>query len=456
MIAKSLRYRLLGAASIVILIALQVAGAALLVLFERNVIRHVDLDLNAYIEQLAANVARTADGGIEMPIELADPRFRQPLAGRYWQMSTGATSKLHSRSLWDFDLAVAFPEPRQGVRYMRIPGPDRQILYAAVRSILLEPDSPGQAELRIGLITAMDAAEIETLKNQFLGDMLTALGLLAALLISAAWVQVSVGLLPFEQLRIALANIRLGNAKRLAGNVPREIEPLVAETNRLLDAQDKAIDKARARAGDLAHGLKTPLTALTIVAQQLRAEGRCDLGQEMEHHLKGLTSHVERELVRARMAAGSSVGHRTPVAPILSRLVRTMQTLPRGDDIEWDIDCAADLRTSLDEIDLIEALGNLLDNARKWSKAEVRIEGSFAGDHIEIAVTDDGPGVPAAEYERVLRRGIRLDETKPGSGLGLSIVREIAETYGGSVELSGGANAGLTVRLRLPMVRASA
>ena len=255
---------------------------------------------------------------------------------------------------------------------------------------------------------------------------------------------------------IALANIRLGNAKRLAGNVPREIEPLVAETNRLLDAQDKAIDKARARAGDLAHGLKTPLTALTIVAQQLRAEGRCDLGQEMEHHLKGLTSHVERELVRARMAAGSSVGHRTPVAPILSRLVRTMQTLPRGDDIEWDIDCAADLRTSLDEIDLIEALGNLLDNARKWSKAEVRIEGSFAGDHIEIAVTDDGPGVPAAEYERVLRRGIRLDETKPGSGLGLSIVREIAETYGGSVELSGGANAGLTVRLRLPMVRASA
>ena len=450
MIPNSLRFRLFASAGLVIFVALQVAGAALLMIYERSVLRQVDLELNAYIEQLAANVSRAADGGLELPSELAEPRFRQPLAGRYWQIQTGNTFKLKSLSLWETELAVPMPEPQQGVRYQKIRGPDKQVLYAAARTVLLDPEVAGQPDLRVGLIAAMDAGEVETLKRQFLGDLVTALGLLAILLLAAAWVQVQVGLHPFELLRTGLERIRLGMEKRLAGDMPSEIEPLVAETNRLLEAQEKVIERARARAGDLAHGVKTPLTALTILAQQLRDEGRVDLGSHMDHHLSGIRDQVERELARARTAAGAGVAHRTEVEPVVTRLARTMRSLPRGDELEWAIRCDAGLQTTLDEADLVEVLGNLLDNARKWARSIVEIEGRNGTRNIEIRVSDDGPSVPAGEQERILRRGIRLDETKPGSGLGLSIVSEIVETYGGTIELGRSAANGLCVYLTLP------
>lgn len=453
MIPNSLRFRLLGAAVIVLVIALQFAGAALFVLFERNIIRQAEFELETDIEQLAANITRTDGGGIDMPLELADPRFRQPFAGRYWQITAGETT-LRSRSLWDAQLAVAvMPQPRQGVRYATMKGPDRQLLLVAARTIVLDAEVDGQGDLNVGLVVAADKAEIETLKRRYLGDMLTALGLLAVLLFCASWAQVSVGLHPFELLRTGLENVRLGKAKRLVGGMPRELEPLVAETNRLLDAQESAIERARARAGDLAHGVKTPLTALTILARQLREEGRGDLSRPMEEHLAGIAAHVERELARARMAAGSGVDYRTAIEPVLSRLVRTMHLLPRGDEIEWLLSCEPGLVAALDETDLVEALGNLIDNARKWARTQVRVDARAAGAMVEIAIADDGPGVADGEHAHVLRRGMRLDETKPGSGLGLSIVSEIAETYGGSIAMGRSACQGLEVRLTLPVQR---
>lgn len=451
MIANSLRFRLLGAAAIVIVIALQIAGAALLVLFELNVMRQIDYGLDADIEQLIANVERKTGDEIELSTEPADPRFRRPLAGRYWQITSEKATMMRSRSLWDDVLVTGpAPDPKQGVKRISLAGPSRQRLYGAVRSIILEPDSPGQSELRLVLVAAMDAREIATLKARFRGDVATSLGVLALLLIAAAWAQVSLGLEPLEVLRTSVERVRLGQAGSVEGSLPQELQPLAAETNRLLEVQAAAIERARARAGDLAHGLKTPLMALAVMAQRLRDEGQRQLAEDIEMHLRQLSAHIERELARTRIAAEAGLKRHTALGSILDRVLRTMRTLPRGDDIDWRVECEPGLVLPLDEADLAEILGNVLDNARKWARTVVEIKAQRGDGSIELSFEDDGPGVPAQDYALVLRRGLRLDESKPGYGLGLAIVKEIVEAYGGQMELSASRCAGLTVLLRLP------
>ena len=452
MIANSLRFRLLGTAAIVILIALQVAGIALLTLFERNVVRQVDIELDADLEQLIASLDRHADDSLELTRELADPRFRQPLAGRYWQIAAPPATLLRSRSLWDFQLETnAEPEPREGVKRIILQGPASQVLYGALRTILLEGDIEGQPDLRVVVVAAMDTSEIATLKQQFRGDVIGAMGLLALLLIGAAWAQVLVGLRPFEQLRTGVERVRLGQERRLEKGVPHELQPLVSETNRLLEEQEKVLERARARAGDLAHGLKTPLTALTVMSQRLRDQGQGQTADELELQLRHLGAHVERELSLSRIAAGSGIAHRTPLRPVLDRLVRTMRRLPRGDLIEWQIsDVPAKHVLAVDEADLTELLGNLLDNARKWARSRVVLCAHARDKDIVIVVEDDGPGIEQADIPLVLRRGLRLDESKPGHGLGLTIVKDVAEAYGGGIDLGPADSGGLRAIVRIP------
>jgi signal transduction histidine kinase len=236
----------------------------------------------------------------------------------------------------------------------------------------------------------------------------------------------------------------------MSDDVPIELRPLVTETNRLLEAQEKAIENARARAGDLAHGLKTPLTALGLVAENLRQHQEPDLAAELEQQLKGLNAHVDRELTRARIAANSTVTQRALVHPVATRLLRTMDKLPRGDRIDWQLDCEPDFAAPVEEVDLAEILGNLLDNARKWARSKVTVAARSAGAGVELAIEDDGPGISEADYARVMRRGTKLDESVPGSGLGLNITRAVVEAYGGKVALERSACGGLRVRLSLP------
>jgi signal transduction histidine kinase len=303
------------------------------------------------------------------------------------------------------------------------------------------------------LIAAMDIAEIralDALNGQLRGDVLAALGVLSLLLIAAAWIQVHVGLRPLELLRRGLQSIRVGRARRLLADVPSEVRPLVEETNRLLEAQEKANQVARARAGDHAHGLKTPLTVISVMAGRLREERKTELASELDQHVKALTKHVERELSRSRIAANFTLPLNTSVAPIVGRLFRTMEKLPRGDQIDWSLDCAPELSAPVEAGDLAEILGNLLDNARKWARSEVHISARSLPDNVELAIDDDGPGVPVSDRVRVLRRGIRLDESIPGSGLGLNIVKAVVEAYGGEMDLASSVQGGLSVRLSLP------
>lgn len=450
MAVKSLRIRLLAAAAIVVSLVLVLAGFALVLVFERNVIRTTDIELDAYIDQLESILTRDENGHLTTDNELADPRFRRPYGGRYWQISSKSGVLLRSRSLWDTLLTVDdAPAPGTGVKRRELAGPDNQVLYAAVTSIILEQDPPPPQEERYVLVAAIDRAEVNEIKAKFGGDIVPALGVFAAMLIAAAWIQVSVGLTPLEKVRIGLEAVRLGEARRLDADVPQELQPLVTETNRLLEAQETALVKARARAGDLAHGLKTPLTALSMLADGLRNKGQAASAQDIQGHIECLARHVERELARSRIAAGTQTKW-TLVESAVSGLVKTISRLPRGDIIEWRVNSPPSLFAAVDEVDLAEILGNLLDNARKWTRSVVTITVARRGREVEVLVEDDGAGIPERDRPRALNRGIRLDERVPGSGFGLTIAKDIVEAYNGKLDLGRSDIGGLRVSLVLP------
>src|SRR5262245_1558459 len=410
--------------------------------------------MDAGLEQLASFLNRDEAGKPQLRTSSTGADFRQRLSGRYWQITANGEVLLRSRSLGSGEIDTkSVPGGLQTVQRLPPVGPDKQKLYGSLRRIVFEPNAPGQEPISFLLVVAMDVAEIralDALNGELRGTVFAALALLAAILIVAAWVQVLVGLRPLEALRTGIENIRVGKARRLSDEVPSELHPLVAETNRLLEAQEKAIESARARAGDLAHGLKTPLTALTALAGRLRDQERTVFADEIEQQLKGLNRHIERELTRSRIAAGGTIPQRTSVEPIVGRLFKTMEKLPRGDRIDWSLICEPDLIAPVDEADLAEILGNLLDNARKWARSEVGITARSIADNVELLIDDDGPGVPETDRIRVMGRGTRLDESVPGGGLGLNITKAIVEAYGGQMLLASSICGGLSVRLTLP------
>ena len=309
---------------------------------------------------------------------------------------------------------------------------------------------PERSPLPVSIIVARDRSEFAALHGEFRNAVIIALGAIAALLLTSAWMQVNVGLRPAEQLRNNIERIRLGLARRLGDGYPDELRPLIDETNRLLEAQEKAIELARARAGDLAHGLKTPLSAVTAIAEQLHEAGDCSTAGEILRNVDLACRHVERELSRTRIAASSGLTYATPLLSSVSRLRETVERLPRGDELDWEISVPPDLLIKADEADVIEICGSILDNARKWASSQVQITARREGGEIILVVEDDGPGVDEGDYERILSRGMRLDESKPGTGLGLTIAKDIAQAYGGAIDLARSRLGGLGVTVRLP------
>jgi signal transduction histidine kinase len=446
---------LLAAWAVIIVLALQVAGAVLIFVFERHVVRTADQELDAHLNQLASMLMIDQSGTLVVGGELAEPRFRQPFSGRYWQVSSGENALLRSRSLWDVALPTNnAPLPGSDVVRREVAGPENTILRASIMTIILGNENGRGEEATYILVTAMNRSEIESLRSAFAADVIKALGGLGFLLIASAWLQVAIGLRPFETLRRGLESIRMGKARRLeTENLVLELRPLATETNRLLDAQEATIATARERAGNLAHGVKTPLTALTMLAEQLRRDKQPGMAEEIEQQLRGLGQHVERELALSRIAARALMQNRTCILPVLAGLVRTMTKLPRGGEINWVVDCPADLAVSVDEVDLAEVLGNLLDNARKWASTKVQVAMHSSGALVHLSIDDDGHGLSVEDHARIVQRGRRLDERMPGSGLGLAITKEIVDAYHGSIQFLPSALGGLQVQIGLPAAR---
>lgn len=273
----------------------------------------------------------------------------------------------------------------------------------------------------------------------------------AAALLVAGLLGLRSGLLPFDRLRKRLAAVHAGIERRVEGSYPSEVQPLVNDLNALLDHRDAAIRRALAKAGDLAHGLKTPLAVLNHEADRSERAGQPELAAAIRQQVEKMRRQVEHHLAHARAAgSGAAAGARCPVAESAEGLARTLLRLhaERGIAIEVEVAPAHSVRCTREDLD--EMLGNVLDNACKWAKSRVVVRSSPNQSSILITVDDDGPGLEADLLERVLQRGVRADEAAPGSGFGLAIVRDLAELYGGSISLSRSAEGGLRASLLLP------
>ena len=274
--------------------------------------------------------------------------------------------------------------------------------------------------------------------------------LVAALCMIVGFLQVRRGLSAVAQVRERLADVHAGRESRLQGNYPGEMQPLVADLNALLAARDASVSRAQAKAGDLAHGLKTPLAILAHEAERAETAGLADVATAIRHEIARMQRQIDYHLAQARASAsGATAGARARVAPVVDGLVRTMNRLhaDRGIRIDAAVDAAHAVRAH--DQDLEEMLGNLLDNACKWARTRIEVRSALDNGAVVVTSDDDGPGLEAAMRDAVLNRGVRADEAAPGSGLGLAIVRDLADLYGGSIVLSQPPMGGLRATLRL-------
>lgn len=426
----SLRLRLLSAATLALVTALVLMGVLLVHLFERHVTRHYDEELQSFLRQLAAAVEFTPDGRVALDNHLQDARFGEPLSGLYWQIEEDKTGFiLTSRSLWD----TRIPLPKDPIDDGQpdshvLPGPGGQTLRIQERQVVFDAPS-GSRALRMAV--ALNVNDITTAGRAFARDLWPSLGAVGVLLLAATWFYIGIGLRPLDSIRRSIQRVRAGKARRLEGDFPSELQPLVQEANDLLAAQDDSLARARARAADLAHGLKTPLAVLQSDADRLRGAGHSEIADEIGQLVTQMRRHLERELARVRLRERSA--QPTLLKPIVERLVAVFRHLPRGKVLTWSLSAADGLSVAADVEDLTELLGNLLDNAHKWAATGVSVKAEAVAGVVRISVLDDGPGVPDGALAALAGRGVRLDEDKPGTGLGLAIARDIVEACGGKL-----------------------
>jgi signal transduction histidine kinase len=451
--SASLRWRLLAATGLLAALLVAIAGTLLLGLFRSEVQRQFASSLRSQLDEVTARLEWTADGEpLLPPASLSDPRWRRPYGGLYWQVEPVQANHrppLRSRSLWDTQLAVPADAVTDGeVHVHALDGPAGQSLLLVERSV--RPGSDAATAWRV--LVAGDLRESEAAVQRLRGALIGGSVLLLVLMLAAAWVQTGIGLAPLRRLQAALAALRGGQATRLAGRFPSELQPLADDFNGVLDRQADSLARARTQAGNLAHALKTPLAVLAQAAEQpgLVATPAAALLVEQVQRIR---RQVDWHLARARAAAlQGQPGERTPLRPSAEALLRVLGRLHTERGLQLQLVLPDGLPGFAgDAQDLQEMLGNLLDNACRWARHTVRLSASTAPDgRLWIDVDDDGPGIPAAQRAQALARGQRLDESLPGSGLGLAIVAELAQLYGGALSLDDAPLGGLRARLLLP------
>ncbi|MCO5162196.1 MAG: sensor histidine kinase [Mesorhizobium sp.] len=442
----SLRLRFLALGLGLLAVALFVAGVSLSALFARHLDRRVGQELDTHIEMIAGTLRIDPLGAMSLSRDPADPRFSKPFGGLYWQVDDDTSgARIASRSLWDTAIAPQ-GDLAPGAELTRdIAGPQGSILLLHQRGLIVPVD---QVDHHVRVAVAIDRAELDALRSGFARDAGYVLAALGLVLAAGIWIQIVAGLRPLAVLAAAVAKVASGTERRLSQRVPSEVEPLVTEMNSLLDAQERDLVRARDRAADLAHGLKTPLTALAADIRRLRERGDSEIAGNLEAVAETMRRHVERELARTRIRHGTA-RPMTPLAEAVRRVVRVVERIPAAEGKRFETEIAPDLTLPIDGDDLTEMLGNLLDNAARHASSTVRIGARIDASGASLRVEDDGPGLAEADREAALRRGGRID--RDGSaGLGLAIVADIAEAYGGAVTLGRSGLGGLSVMVALP------
>jgi signal transduction histidine kinase len=449
---NSLAFRLFASAAAWTLVVLPVTAFLLLSLYRHAVERSFDARLNVYLTSLIASTTAEGANAPKAPANLGEPVFTLPFSGWYWQIKPldGAERPLFvSDSLLDQQLKLpsqAGAAPDQSLtRRAYAPGPQDQRLRVVEREIR----PAGAPSSSYSYAVAGDAAEIDRDLAEFRMMLIAALGVLGLGLVVATLFQVRFGLSPLRAIRHDLAAIRSGDAERLEGELPTEIRPLQQELNALIQSNREIVERARTHVGNLAHALKTPLSVITNEAREKDGPLADKVIEQAERMRTQITHHLDRARVAARSGA---IGDTTDVDGVLKGLKRALDRIYEDRALELTVNSSPGLKFQGEKQDFEEMVGNLLDNACKWAKSRVCITAAQAdgAGTFEVLVDDDGPGLTGPERVKAVKRGQRLDETKPGSGLGLSIVADLAHLYKGRFELEPSPQGGLRARLELP------
>jgi signal transduction histidine kinase len=449
----SLRFRLILGATLWLALALVLVGLFIVQSFSHYLERDRLSDLQVGLKRIVAAIG--TDEGNRVPgTLLADPRYDTPFSGVYWQVEDASTGKVYrSRSLWDFELPRA-PAGEPALPQLKVvDGPDDQTLIVLSQMMQIEAAGGGRS---FGISIAEERDDPTGTTASFASDTALALALVGIILLVAAWLLIWFGLRPLERLRHDIEQVRRGASTKLEPDHPTEIHPLVVAVNELLAGQQAALTFARHRAADLAHGLKTPLAVLSATAERLRAGGDRStadiidlLGQEMNERVD-----YQLKLARLRLRTPAQ-GVATSLNTAILRSISVLRKTEHGERLNWMVDLARDIDVDIDEHDLMELVGILLENAGKWARERVVIACTVAGSDAVLEIDDDGEGLSDDQIALLGSRGTRMDQSRPGEGIGLAIAFEIARLNHGSLEITRSEAGGIRARVSLPVAAAS-
>lgn len=447
MILRSLRWRLLVGAAVAIFVALLLAWMLMMLLFERHLERRLASELEHDAVRIVAGLTVSPTGMISVEEPPSDARYQTPASGLYWQVSYRGLL-VRSPSLWDQALPLTPSAPNEDWATRLGGGPFQSRLVYLERRVL-----PARADAPVLVQIAQDAAALEVAGAEFGRELALFLTLLWLVLSGAAWLQVQLGLKPLSRLRGQLASLQGNPSARLGedGGLS-EVQPLIQAINALADVREEDLERARRRATDLAHRLKTPLAAASAQVRRAHEEGATRSAEGLENAVEAMRIVVEAELARTRIAAARvGPGIEANVKAAVERLVAVLERTEAGEALVIDIEVPDALTVPLASEDLMEVLGAIAENAVRFARRRVIFDGKEDEAGVAITVDDDGRGISEEESEKVLVRGTRLDESSQGQGLGLAIARELVDATEGSLALSRSSLGGLRVEVRWPI-----
>jgi len=414
---------LILALALLTVLAVAVGGYSLRQMAEDFVAARLEHDLEAVLAALSFD----ANGQPQLAADRIGANFRQPYSGHYYQIET-ARGELSSRSLWDADLTLPPLAPDRVTRAF-ITGPQEQRLLLVGRIFRVQ-DRP------VAIAVTEDFTPVNAGLRRLLVELIVIAGVLFGALLWLQRLIVRRGLAPLEQVRRELPRLARGEIPQLSLEAPAEVRPLVAELNRLLDLLNQRQRRSRHALGNLAHALKTPLTALTQLAEQPPSPGDATgWWQDLRRQLQHIRALTERELKRARIAGGGAPGQRVLLDREVADLIATLRRIHRDRELAIEARIPPGSGFAGDRDDLLELLGNLLDNACQWAESRVRLTVGANTDTLYLRIEDDGPGCPPDQLEALQQRGTRIDESRAGYGLGLAIAGDIVAQYGGTLRL---------------------